>query len=675
LDLSHSSHLAWLNKEEAEIMRRHPARSIILGVGALALGLAAGVGTATRAHADPSPGRQVHLPVLNFLGQDDICKTWIEAQNLGFMSSKITIVTWGQPGFCPPQAAGPLKVECSGLLVPGASWNFLQGQVPTGAKSGIAFSFTCAQLSDLGLSGTLGFDDVVADYLCETLFFNVVGDSDDYRRFKKAYNEGLNYQGIPMALAYGSPFGVEVLRHCPGDLTPASTISSKYEGLAGFMLGAPDPVYGGFGYYVPVVYADKGGFNSVVYVQNGGLECSSIELWFKAQDDCLRARICEVLTIAPGETFQFDAADCVGPDWQGSAWIRASEPMGIVVDIVGRDILMSYIGKPAQFSYVFEEHGRPRGVEFRTGSQVAYGPLIYSEYQGWDSGVTVQNLSPATAAKVKVYFLDRSGGVITTLVDWVCARGSQTFFLPVIATLPGAWVGSVRVESQDFWSPGSAPIGAPDIQAVATLLKYNDAARSETVEGVAYNLIPEFQAYDWQVGPICCPCPGPGCVGVLGVPSFLKDRQRTGVTTELAIQNVVAKPGFTDFALYIYDQNGLLDFVCEKLHAQQVEYIDLANWGFIHPGFKGSAVISATFWEHDVFTGQGTFVNNVVGLAAVSIERTGAVLGEQIPGDEAAASPAFPILDVGFGLASPLLVPRCPGQPFGGGGPRFPGGL
>ena len=640
----------------------------IWGIGAAA-GLAAGVlHGAHAAHADPSPGRQVHLPILNHLGQDDVCRTWIEAQNLGHQLSKIVIVTWGQPGFCPPQAAGPLKVECSGLLIPGSSWNFLGGQIPTGAKSGIAFSFTAAQFSELGLAGGLGFDDIVADFMCEQLFFNVVGDADDYRRFKKAYNEGYSYSGIPMMLAYGSPFGIEVLRHCPGDVTPGAEVSASYSGVSGTMLGAPDPVFGGFSYYAPLVYSDKGGFNSIIYIQNGGLECSSLELWFKAQDDCLRSRVCDVLTLAPGETFQFDVSDCVGPDFQGSAWIRASEPMGMVVDIVGRDVLMSYIGDPADFSYVYDDR---IGIAFKSGSQVAYGPLIYSEYQGWDSCIQVQNLSPVTAAKVKVYFLDRGGDIITTLVDWVCPRGSQTFFLPVIHSLPGHWVGSVRVESQDFWQPGTNPIGAPDIQAVATLLKYNDAARSETVEAVAYNLIPEVQAYKWQVGPLCCPCPGPGCVGVLGIPSFIKDRDRSGITTEVGIQNVVAKPGFTDFALYIYDQNGLLDFVCEKLHAQQVEYINLANWGFINPGFRGSAVVSATFWEHDVFNGQGGFVNNVVGLAAVTIERSGTILGEEIPGDEAAGSPAFPILDGGFGHASRLLVPRCPGQPGGGG---FPGG-
>ena len=64
---------------------------------------------------------------------------------------------------------------------------------------------------------------------------------------------------------------------------------------------------------------------------------------------------------------------------------------------------------------------------------------------------------------------------------------------------------------------------------------------------------------------------------------------------------MVPKPGFTDFAIFIYDQNGLLDYVCQKLNEKQVEYINLQTWGYVNPGFKGSAIISATFWEHDVF--------------------------------------------------------------------------
>ncbi len=616
------------------------------------------LGNALPVRADPSPGRQVHLPILTFEGQDDVCRSWTEVQNVGDEPSKAILVVWGEPGFCPPQCAGPLKVECSGLLQPGTTWNFLGAQIPAGAKSGIVFSFTARQLSTIGVS--IGFDDIVADYMCEILFFGVVGDCDDYRRYKKAFDEGLTYAGVPIRLAYGSPLAVEVLRHCPGDVTPGVQVSSKYPGVAGNMLGMADPLFGGFAYYVPLLWAGKGGFNTVIYVQNGGLQCSSVELWFKAQDDCLRATICEVFTLAPGETYQFDATDCVGPDWQGSAWIRSSQRMALAVDLIGHDVLMTYIGKPAQLQYTFD--GAPA---FRSGSQVAYGALIYSEFQGWDSGIQVQNLSSVTAAKVKVYFMDRSGGIVTTLVDWVCPRGSQTFYLPVVATLPGHWVGAVRVESGDWWTPGSAQVSAPDIQAVATLIKYSDVARTQTLEAIAYTLVPEFQSFKWQLGPDPSggPCPGPGCVGLIGIPSFLKDRDFTGVTTELAIQNVVPKPGFTDFAMFIYDQNGLLDLMCFKLNEKQVLYVNIMNWGYINPGFKGSAVISAVFWEHDVFGGRGRFVNNILGLAAVTVERSGTVLGEDIPGDESAGSAAFPILEQDFGFAGPKRSVGCPGVP------------
>ena len=605
---------------------------------------------------------QVHLPVLDFLGQDDVCRSWVAVQVLGCEPAKAVLIAWGEPGFCPPQAAGPLKVECTGLLRPGSTWNMLGAQIPTGTKGAIVFKFTALQLSDVGLDDGLGFDDVVADLMCETLFFGVVGDSDDYRRFKKAYNENLNFGGLNQGIAKGEGgLAVQVLRHCPGDVTPGVEVSSKYNGVAGTHLGTYDPVFGGNGYYVPLIYAGRAGFQSVMYIQNGGLECSSVEIWFKAQDDCLRARICDILTLAPGETFQFDASDCVGPDWQGSAWIRSSEQMGIVVDIYGNDVLMSYVGEPQPWAYTMDGIG-PASAS--TGESVAFGPLVYSEYQGWDSGVQVMNLSPTHEAKVKVYFLDRSGDIITTLVDWICPRGSQTYFLPVIADLPGVWVGSVRAESQGFWTPGGPQggIAGPDIVGIVSLVKYSDAARTAPIEAIAYNMLPEHKSYIWQVGA------GRGGtqsgVGLVAIPNFHKDLDGTGLTTELAIMNLVTKPGFTDFAIYIYDQNGLLDFICQKIHREQVEYISLAHWGYINNGFKGSAVISATFWEHDVFDGRGDFVRNLVGLGAVSVERTGTRLGEDIPGDEAAGARGIPFaVEQGFAHCPGGFRPKCPGQP------------
>jgi hypothetical protein len=150
----------------------------------------------------------------------------------------------------------------------------------------------------------------------------------------------------------------------------------------------------------------------------------------------------------------------------------------------------------------------------------------------------------------------------------------------------------------------------------------------------------ERTSFDWQIGR------GDGTDGsaVLAVPLLAKDNR--GINSELAITNLVPKPGFTDFAIFFYDQNGLIDTVCQKLNERQVEYIDLATWGFLPPRWLGSAVISATFWEHEVFDPTGGFVRNLVGLGAVAVERIGGTqAGGDIPGDESKAFGAFPVFD------------------------------
>jgi len=614
-------------------------------------------------------GRQIHLPILNYAANENVCSTIVEVQNVGAWPSKALLLVWGAPGFCPPQCTGPLKVECSGLLAPGTAWHFVGAQLPSSAKSAMVFSAPAISTEEGPLGGGVG-GDVFADLLCEALFHQVVGNCNEFRRFKKAFNEYGTWQTPHYAFDFrrfaGASLAAEVVRKCPGDTNPLVDVTGGYLGIADEMLGAYDPVYAGFAFFTPLVYADEGGFTSWLYIQNGGYECSSIELWFKAQDDCNRPRVCDVLTLAPGETHQFDASQCVGPGFTGSAWVRGSQPLSIVVDLIGRDVLMSYTGNPSELKYTFE--GAPA---FTTGSQVAYGPLTYSEYQGWDTLIQVQNLSQVVNAKVKVYFLDRSGGVITTLIDWICPGGSQGYYLPVISEMPGNWVGTVRAESQDWFLPGQPSVGGPNITAVATMMKYADATRTQPLEAVAYSLFPEQRAYDWQVGS------GYGGlwsgVGRIGIPSLMKDVGRSGLTTELAIANLVPVPGFTDFVIYFYDQNGLIGNLCEKLSERQVEYLDVAaSLNFLPDGFKGSAVISAVYWDHRTADETGRQARNVLGLASVKIERTGTVRGSDVPGDESAASQGFPIIGR-FTFGGPWI--QCPGVPVGGppiGGPIAP---
>ncbi len=596
----------------------------------------------------PSPDRPIvaaalQLPILRYLGADPECSAWVDVQNVGDQPAKAILLTWGAPGFCPPQCIGPLKVECSGLLAPGSSWQFGDSQLPAGAKSGLVVS------AGLGAQGA----DTFADALCEALFRNVVGDCESYRRFRQAYDARGRWNGFDFGRDRPQPMAVQVRRQCPGDVRTTVTVASSYEALAGEVLGQWDPVYGGYAYFVPAIWAGSGGFDTVLYVQNAGIACASVELWFRAEDDCLRPRVCDVLTLAPGETMQVDVASCLPAGWVGSAWIRSSSPLAVVVDLAGRDALLTYTGQPSELRYTY--HGAPL---FTAGSPVAYAPLVFSAYQGWDTAIVVQNLSNLAAAKVKVYFLDQSGGVLATVADWLCPLGARTFFVPAIAALPGRWLGGARVESQDWFTPGGPATTGPNIQAVALLLRYSDLSRSEVQAAMAYNLLSEQGAFDWSLG---SGAGGPSSgVGRIGVPRLGKDADASGVTSELAIANVVTKPGLTDMAVYLYDQNGLVDYVCETLANGQMEYIDLASWGFLSPGFRGAAVVSATAWSHHVLDGRGDLVRNLVGLAAVTVQRSAFGMAGTLLGDEAAASPGLAIPGP-FPFAGPA-APQCPGQ-------------
>jgi hypothetical protein len=576
------------------------------------------------------------------------CETWIQVQNVGEKPTKALLVFWGDPGFCPPQAAGPLKVECSGLLRPGSAWSFAPTLLPDGIKSAIAYS---ANATDL-VPSIRGNDRIFADVACEALFDEAVGDHDVWVEFDIAYRNGGVFRGnydqsglhqtiLDFGAHRGEPIAITVNRDCPDPTDPNVRVVAAYTGVSSDEEGAYDPVFGGYTYYAPLVLANTGGLSSWLWIQNSGDECSSIEIWFKAQDNCLRPILGDVLAVAPGESVHFDPNTVVGPNWVGSAWIRGSQPLGIVVDAMGANHFTSYKAVT----------GDVHSLAFSLGTQVNYAPLIYNQQQGWDTLLQVQNLSSTTAAKVKVYFLDQSGGIVTTLADWICPRGSQSFFLPVIAGLPGNWVGSARVESQEWWSPGDPVVDPPRVQTVVMLEKWDDPARTVRREAVAYNGSTERTTLDWQLGR------GDGTDGsaVLALPLLAKANR--GITSEIAITNLVAKPGFTDFALFLYDQNGLLDVVCEKLNEKQVEYIDLATWGFIAPRWLGSGVISATFWEHDVFDGSGQFVRNYVGLGAVAVERIGATLGTDVPGDESKAFEAFPVFDF---FLNEVFV-NCPG--------------
>ena len=245
---------------------------------ALALGLALGVALAFdggAAQASPTPGNYVQLPVLGYIGNTKAGVDWtIEAQNVGSTWTKIALLLFAEnSGFCQPQAQNPFKIECTGLLKPGTSWVWTSSQLPSSAKSAIAISY-----NPFPQQGNEW-------WRCEQWTTDL-----NTRRWPEGWPSVTSTPGqFPFNWNpfYGQPIAVEVVRKMPGNATPSFVMADAYSGLSAMQEGRYDPIFGGFAYYAPVAYSGYNGWNSWLYIQNSGAECTSVELWFKAQDDWL----------------------------------------------------------------------------------------------------------------------------------------------------------------------------------------------------------------------------------------------------------------------------------------------------------------------------------------------------------------------------------------------------
>ena len=577
--------------------------------------------------------RLIWLPELASADATAACESQLAVTNLGHDPSKATLVTWGEAGDCPPQSRGPLKVECSGLILPGGSWTFSGPMLPTGSQSALLTSFIARPLSELGLDMALGFDDIAADLMCETLFFAIVGDADDFRRFLKAYAEGSSFAGLPQDRVWGAPLAAELRRACDDPADAAASRLSSYSGIPAWRLGAPDAPSWQVAPLAP--RPPEGAGTTHLVVQNAGSGCASVDIELRSEAGPEGAAPCRLslLALAPGEQHRFDVATCEGLDeGPASARIHGSQPLAVMVDLRDGDTLSSYAAE----TLAGDEISPPSPASGRVHSL----PLLYRAEGGWTSRIHVQNQDPLKAAKLRIEVSDREGNLRLVIDAGLLPGRSQSFDLADFDALPAGFIGSARVESITQGPPDGS--GRPPAVSVVVASRHDEAGRP--TEAFAYGLpltLPPAGSADST---------GPTGTGLIALPSLIRRAGATEVlATELAIVNRIGRPGFTDFALLLYDQNGLLDFTCNKLGAGQVSYFDLADWGMLPPGFTGSAIVSATVWDHPALD-SADLGDPPVDLAAVGVLRA-----DRGPGD-VAVDPAGDGSFGGAGFAFPLAA-------------------
>lgn len=610
--------------------------------------------------------REVFAPVLNFQGGDDVCRAWIAVQNVGAEPTKGVLVAFMEAGQCPPADQGINKTECTGLIMPGGTWDLLGAQIPTGAFGGVVYSFTPRRLSEIGAAAG-GADDVTADHLCAMLSATGRGVAGRYAEFAAALRAGEVFEGVDLGQVAGAPIAVQVIRHCPGDRTPGVEVGSSYTGRPLASLGAQSAGQG-FEYAISGIHAADSGADSFVYLQNAGLACASVEMWFAPAGTCdQRVRCGAGRGIAPGETGVLPADACTGPSQRGTLWITSDQPLAVVTDTVDRDAMLTHAAVAMA----------PPGADSDPVAGAArrlLAPVVYVDPASeapvrpvaGNVAVFVTNHSRVDPALVRVSLRDASGVVIAAEIGTVCAGGTEVFGGPTTQRADGATVGSIVVESER--NPESPAIEPPPVSAVAEVRQRNANAPADVLQASSINLQPA------PVGSAVPPASGVGPGhALLAVPLVADDLNGTGLATELVIANAIDAPGQTDVVVLVYDQNALVSSRCRVLGPGAVAYLDTRAVHGVASGFKGGALVSATAWSHTTEIRPGV-AQAVVGLLAASVVRSGTVAGEDIPGDEVGVTAAVPLPAEawrgfeGMRVAVPLcpagaLPTRAPGAP------------
>ena len=606
----------------------------------------------------PPYANPVFVPVVNGLGDHTDCFTAISVQSVGSEPGKAVLLGWPANPGCAPLGGGvcpvPIAILCSGLLRPGSAWTFPASSIPKTVRSAAIFSFNVRSRFALGMPPDGAPDLPMADYLCAHFAAGAIADCGSYWRFHQAYRGGLTWDDMAMGRSYGPDLAVSVQRRCgdPADMAVgvdrAAGGATEFAGLGGLALG--QPANSRSTYTVYPAFTDEGGHGTVLYIQNADPSCVSVEVALQSADECKSPLLCTRFTLTPGTAEVVHPADCVPAGWRGAVWVTGDggEDRGQLA-IVAENVRDA---GPGDFAAVpgelyFDRFAPPA---FSPGSQVLFAPLPWGPLDGWEVRLHVQNLGYRDAARVQVTFADGDREYVLRVPDdTVCADGGQTFAFRPPEALMHPQAGSmaiVRVESQGYQPPGGLPVQGPNLAGVVELVHVADPEGQAGTRGrdgptgargqdgpvvakgqaVLYSMLAEQQSFDWSVGS------GNGGLasgrGRIALPRISRGARvewpEAGAggreSTRIVVSNVVPWEGSTGVLAIAYDANGAVDTQCLELAAQQSAAVDLDRWATLPMGFRGSAVISALWWNHPVVIGPGNPPpRNLLGLAVIAV--------------------------------------------------------
>jgi hypothetical protein len=184
---------------------------------------------------------------------------------------------------------------------------------------------------------------------------------------------------------------------------------------------------------LPIVMRARNGWNTPISVQNRGSGATSVTATFL--DEAGNPVGTYGLNLAA------DGADIIDPrfvpaladGYVGSAVLESAQPIA------------------ASVREMREESDALGYTAAASGSERAFVPLLFNRYNGWNTGLQVQNLGDAAVPVTVTYRQTNAEGGPWQDQATVPARSAVTFYQPANEALPGGFVGSAIVDAP----PGS----------------------------------------------------------------------------------------------------------------------------------------------------------------------------------------------------------------------------
>ncbi|MBX6723009.1 MAG: hypothetical protein IRY92_07220, partial [Dactylosporangium sp.] len=195
-------------------------------------------------------------------------------------------------------------------------------------------------------------------------------------------------------------------------------------------------------------------------------------------------------TLGPGESIVVDLREDAGfPDEEvGSVWIDATRAV----------VAMAFRNKPST-EMMLSTVAQPRTDDAEFSPTLKFGPLVFRDYNGWNTGINIANLSSETN-RVTVTYYNYAGNVVASDTVTIPARAMEYVYTPatgnfgigenqitsarIEGTQPlAAAVDEVKyLEGDDQWHAMSYAAGRA--QVAGGILEFGDRVLYESMLGL-----------------------------------------------------------------------------------------------------------------------------------------------------------------------------------------------